>query len=366
MKILHIVETLKGGGAETFVRQLLPRLRDRGIDSRVVAMYAANLTDQERAGLGCDVYEVHKRGRYDLGAPYRLFRIVKEVAPDIAHTHVVTGKYWGRACAAFAGVPVIVHTEHSSRPRIRPWEWPASFLLNRRTDAVITFSERTAAFLRRRERASKLFVIPNGIQVGAPPSALQRSEARRALQAGDKTVIGMVGNLLPVKNYDLALKAFSLLPPPMRATTRLDIFGAGPLDQHLRSRANDLGLNSSVAFWGFNSNVHELLAGFDLLLSTSLRESAPLSFLEAMNAGLPIIGTPSMGTLDIVDDGITGTVVRTWEAGDVAQALKRAIDDPAWRVQASTSSWLRLKDNFDIEIVADRHLRLYEDLTRAG
>jgi len=191
-----------------------------------------------------------------------------------------------------------------------------------------------------------------------------RASAKATLGAEGKVVIGMVGNLLPVKNYGVALQAFSELPSHVRSQARLDIFGAGPLDATLKQQAAGLGLASEIVFHGFQADIQRILLAFDLFLSTSLRESAPLSYLEAMNAAIPIVATPSMGTLDIVEDGATGIIVNSWEPNDIVRALERAISDPAWRRAAGLKSWERLKKDYDIELVADRHVELYQRLLK--
>jgi glycosyltransferase involved in cell wall biosynthesis len=362
MRVLHVVQTLKGGGAESLVCDLLPRLRLRGIDAGVIAVYSADLTSAERQALDCDIVEIHKKRGLDLQAPYRLWRAIRQWRPDIVHTHVVTGKYWGRACAALAGVPTIVHTEHSPLPRLRTWEWPASYILNLRTKAMITFSKRTAQFLERRERAKKLYIIPNGIPVGEPPSETDRASSKIALGADGRIVIGVVANLYPQKNHKLALDAFSRLPKNVRELARIHMFGAGPLEKALKNQASELGINEDIVFHGFESNVRTLFPGMDIFLSVALFEAAPISYLEAMNAALPIVGTPSIGTLDMVVDGVTGIVIPTWNPIDVVSALEKAITDPHWRASAGIASWQRLRDCYNIESAADQHVQLYRSL----
>jgi glycosyltransferase involved in cell wall biosynthesis len=360
MRVLHVIATLRGGGAETLVRELLPRLRSRDLDVGVFSAYDPRLSADERAQAPYPIFEGAKGGRGDAGFGARAIAAIRRFRPHIVHTHTVTGKYWGRACALAAGVPHILHTEHSPQSRLASWEPPFAHLLVRRTDAFITFSERTAAFVAAREPIPRIEIIPNGISIDPAPTEEQRVEARRVLgAAAGSVVIGVVANLQPQKNHRLALEAFANLSGAERRLARLEFFGAGPQEAALRTLAARLGVGAAVTFWGFRSDVRRLLPGLDALLTVSTVEAAPISLLEAMSACLPILGTPHHGTLDLVQDGVSGIVIPDWSAENVTQALRRTIRDTAWRERAGRHARTRLVEEFDIERVADRHAALY-------
>lgn len=363
LRVLHIIATLRGGGAETLVRELVPRLSRRGIDVSVLSAYDPRLTDDEYISLPYLLLRGEKRGRFDTGFPARTIAAIARLRPDIVHTHTVTGKYWGRACALAAGVPRIVHTEHSPQSRLARWEPPFAHALVGRTDAFVTFSSRTAAFIAAREPVPRIEVIPNGIAIPAAPSAYDRHGARAALLAPDGTiVIGVVANFQPQKNQRLAIESFARLAPAERSRVRLDFFGAGPEEGALRALAGHLGVIDRVKFWGFRPDVRRLLPGLDLLLTVATLEAAPISLLEAMAAQLPILGTPHHGTLDLVIDKETGTVISDWSPAHVTAALRHAIADRDWRVAAGAAGRRRLITTFDIETVADRHVEFYHSL----
>ena len=365
-RVLHVVQTLKGGGAETLVRNLLPRMRARGVDVEVATVYPSNLTPEEKAALRAPVHELNRRNRLDFSAPFRLWKLMNRLKPGIVHTHVTTGKYWGRLCAVVAGVPTIVHTEHSPDPRLEFWERPLSWFLNTRTTAIVTFSERTAAFIRRRENTPRTLIIPNGIQISAPPNNTQRVNARSMLQADNMMIVGVVASLYPLKNHELATRAFTLLPEATRRKARLDIFGTGPLEETLKGLVQQLGIDRHVVFHGFRTDVHRLMAGFDIFLSVALGEAAPISFLEAMSALVPIVATPSIGALDMVEDGLTGLIAKSWDPTDVASALNQALSDEAWRRDSAKRGWSRLVSTYDIEQTVDKYIELYQRASNPG
>jgi len=291
-------------------------------------------------------------------------QLIREIRPDIVHTHTHVGASWGRTAAMLEKVPIIVHTEHRSVDSLPLLELIAHSIINRRTDVTVTFSERTAELVRHRESLDAVHIIPNGIRVRpAPPTESDRRAARAVLGFGeDLVVVGMIANLLPNKNPGLVIDAFARLTPEARGVARLAFFGDGPLRNDLLAQAARLGIQSFVQLYGFRADLEQVLPGLDLMVSTSAREMMPMSFLESMNAALPIIGAPHVGTLDLVRDGETGIILSSWDADALAAALDWAIERPDWRLRAGNAAYERLRRNFDIESVADRYVDLYRSL----
>jgi glycosyltransferase involved in cell wall biosynthesis len=361
LRVLHVVATLRGGGAETLVRTLLPQLARRGIDIAAFSAYDSRLTLGERTQLEYRLFEGGKSGRFDLTFGARLVRAIRAYRPHIVHTHTVTGKYWGRAGAVAAGVPHIVHTEHSSY--IGSWEMPFARALAARTDAVISFSARTADLVRAREPVAHSEIIPNGVELSASPTAAVRTAARAHLEVSDDIVLfGMIASLIPLKNHPLAIRAFARLPATLRSKARLAIFGRGPEEPALRDLANRLGVGDRVIFGGFRADIHSVLPALDALLSVSWSEAAPLSMLEAMSAGVPIVGTPHGGSLDMIEHEHSGLIVDGWDEMRLCAALERVIIDSDWRRNAGRAGRERVEREFTIDIVAARHIALYARL----
>jgi glycosyltransferase involved in cell wall biosynthesis len=346
------------------VRYLLPRLRSRGVETMAASLYASGLTPAETQQLHTPVYDCGRRGRWDIGALRRLAEITSGCHPDIVHTHVFSGKYWGRTIAWACRVPVIVHTEHSSHSHISIWERLMGSLLARPTRATITFSPRMAALVARRDRAARIIIIPNGIPVTEYPEPAVVLSARTKLGARHSLVIGMLGNLVPSKNYDLAIQVMNRCVNERGIDCELHIFGAGPCERRIYRVIDAHHLTDRVVVHGYRADARSLLPGLDVFLSTATVEAAPISYLEAMVAGIPIVATPTSGTLDMVVDGETGFIARSWQLDDVATSLERALRDGAWRVKAGKAAWTRVRQFYDIEHVADQHVRLYESLLR--
>src|SRR5579872_39212 len=363
-RVLHVVRSLRGGGAETFVRELVPRLRVRGLDAQVLCAYGASgLSVEETQSWSGKIYCQQRSGVSKFAYLARLRRLMQQVAPDVVHTHTHVGASWGRAAAVLAGVPVIAHTEHRSVETLSYLERLAFGVLNNRTDVVVTFSERAAELVRRRENVRDLRIIPNGVVVRPSPSQGDRDAARDQLAFEQSSIIvGMIANLYAHKNPSAAIEAVASLSSQLRATVRLAMFGDGPQRSSLEQLARELGIRDCVRFFGFRADLELLLPGLDMVLTTSPREMMPMSLLEAMNAALPIVGTPHAGTLDLVVDAETGLIVRSWEPRQIAEAIAWAATNPEWRRRAGNAAYVRLAKNFDIEKVADQYFALYDSL----
>jgi glycosyltransferase involved in cell wall biosynthesis len=174
----------------------------------------------------------------------------------------------------------------------------------------------------------KLRVVRNGIR---PVSAARaRGEVRERLGLpDDRPVVLSVGRMIDVKGHLFLLGAVAEV-----ARRRPDILfvwvGGGPLEDELRRRVSDLGLQGSVWFAGRRDDVPDLIGTADLFLLASIVEGLPLVVLEAMAAGRPVVGTRVCGTSEVVQDGVTGRLVgsgRLDGSGDTA-ALAAAILEP--------------------------------------
>ncbi|MEA2665822.1 MAG: hypothetical protein QOI11_2766, partial [Candidatus Eremiobacteraeota bacterium] len=265
--------------------------------------------------------------------------------------------------ALAAGVPRIVHTEHNSEYGLPlPGLFRAvDLVLNPRTDAVVTFSALQRARLVREERipAERIAVIPNGIPLPAPrPGA--RAAARRALGAGpDERVVVHVGRFSAVKNQRLAVEALAALPAP----ARLVLIGTGEGGAALAALAAARGVGERVAFLGYRDDAAELLHGADAVAVTSLNEAMPLTVIEALVAGAPVVSTPWAGARDMLGEGAYGLVAEDFGPAAFAAALGALFADPAAARARAERAMAFARAEYDIRTTVRRHAELYRALS---
>lgn len=359
--MLHVISDLGTYGAERFVMRLLDAFDEPDVESAALTIAAPR---GARPALRVPLFGADRRNKLDLGFLGRMVGTMRRWRPDLVHTHTAWGKYYGRIAALAAGVPRIVHTEHNSEYGL---PLPGLFravdrVLNPRTAAVVTFSPTQARRLVREERIppERIAVIPNGIPL-APPRPGAREDARRALgaAAGERTIVH-VGRLSAVKNQRLALEALAALSEP---AARLVLIGTGEDGPALEALAAARGLSGRVAFLGYRPDAAELLAGADALAVTSLNEAMPLSVIEAMAAGAPVVSTPWAGADEMLGGGAYGLVAADFSPAGFAAALGTLFADPAAARARAERAAAHARAEYDIRTTVRRHAELYRALS---
>ena len=369
LRVLHVIQSLKGYGAERQIATLLPLLRNAGVETAALAIYASGLDVKECAALGCPVIELGRRTRRDYSFPLRLVREIKRFGPDVVHTHMHVGKYWGRMAAMAAGVPILVHTEHNPCDvRRSPLERLIDPALSGRTACVVTFLQEQREVLAGVDGLApgRVAIIPNGIDPGPPVTDEQRAEGRRLLGVrGGEYAMLLIGRLEYQKNQALALRAIADLPPALRERTKLALLGAGHEGEALQALTRELGLEPHVTFHGYRSDVAKLLPGADLVLMTSRFEGMPLTLIEAMLAGVPIVTTPWVGARSMLGNGAYGVVTTDTEPQSVASAIAWIMGDAARRSAIAGRAREWAVQEYDIRRMAGAYRDLYVKLWEA-
>ncbi len=358
MRVLHVIADLGTYGAERLVSRLLEEFDDPGVESAALTVLAPR---GPRPGLAVPVFAADRRGHRDVGFLGRMVGAMRRWRPDIVHTHTHYGKYWGRLAAVAAGVPRIVHTEHNSEFGSATLFRAFDLVLNPRTDAVVTFSavQRERLIREERLRPERIVVIPNGIPLTAPaPGARERARATLGAREGERLVLH-VGRLSAVKNQTLAIEALALLDE----RTRLVLVGDGADRAALEAAARERGLAERVAFLGYRDDAAALLAGADALAVTSRNEAMPLTVIEALLAGAPVVSTPWAGASDMLGGGAYGLVADDFSPAAFAAALgARFADEAAARERAERGA-VFARAEYDIRTTVRRHAELYRALS---
>jgi glycosyltransferase involved in cell wall biosynthesis len=353
MRVLHVVTNLGTYGAERFAGRLAERVAALGDDVAVMTIAPSP------PGVACAVplLEVGRRGRYDVAFLPRMVSMMRRYRPDVVHTHMHHGKYWGRVAALAAGARAIVHTEHNSEFGAPNAFRPLGRLLAARTAAFVAFSQTHRAALAADEAIplERIAVIPNGIDLAPPgPGARARARAELAVR-DDETVLMHVGRLAHVKNQELAVEALALLAPHVR----LVLVGDGVDRAMLGALARERGVAERVTFLGFRDDAAQLVAGADIALVTSRNEAMPLAVIEAMAAGVPLVSVPWNGANEMLGGGERGVVAHDYTPAALASALRSALDDPAATSARAERARRFALAEYDVATTARRYAELY-------
>ncbi|MBN2170756.1 MAG: glycosyltransferase [Candidatus Krumholzibacteriota bacterium] len=284
--ILVLASTLRVGGGERVLAQLLLALRDRGTPLSLLLLKEPGPVGGELAKAGIPTRAL---GLGSTRHPRALLAVLVALRRDGAALLYVQDHhdclFWGRLAAALAGfLPVLSPVHSSAQGGLRAFRAYNRLLLGLSPN-LVTLGSWQEDGLRRREGLSPGFWVrvPNPVD-----GERLRPGPRR--EDGGPIILGTVAALRPEKRQDLLLDLAARLAG--RREIELWLVGAGPEEAALRRRAEDLGIADRVRFWGRRDDVPALLARMDLFILTSAEEALPLSVLEALAAGVPVAAPP--------------------------------------------------------------------------
>jgi glycosyltransferase involved in cell wall biosynthesis len=206
-------------------------------------------------------------------------------------------------------------------------------------------------------------IIPNGIETARYQLESPGEKIKQELgMEPEDPLITTIGTLSPVKNQAMLIKAVAQVVS-VYPKLRLIIVGEGPLKKELVALQEEMGLKQQLRFLGLRKDIPEILAGTDIFVSTSLYEGLPLSILEAMAAGKPVVATAVPGTLEVLEDG-SGLLIPLDSQADLAQTLKRLIEEPEQRKVLGKKAQERVSHHYSLEGYVLSWQSLYEELMR--
>ena len=334
-------------------------------------------------GAPVDVSFVPALGRavhpwHDVVALAKLLRLVVRYRPHIIHTHTAKAGALGRVAAAmFRRVARghscrVLHTFHGNvfHGYFSPMASRAALVTERRlaalSDRIITLSEHLKAELVYRFHiapAGKVVVVPLGLDLAPFCRVPRDGRFRASLGIGtDTCVVACVGRLVPVKNHVLLLETARLLRESGHTDFVFLVVGGGELQASLEREAAALELSQQVRFLGWRRDLPAVYGGTDMALLTSHNEGTPVSLIEAMASGLPVVSTDVGGVRDVVQDGETGDLVTPNDARALASAIERLGADPERRRALGAAGRARAVERFTRERLLARIADLYESL----
>jgi glycosyltransferase involved in cell wall biosynthesis len=354
MRVAHVTLQLETGGLERLLVEFA-RCADRErFQPHVVCLGPRGPLADIIESLGCPVIALNAPGGVRPALLLTLARLFRSEAFDVVHTHNTKPLLYAGPAARLAGVGTVVHTRHgqrhgATRRQNALFRWASCC-----ADRIVCVSEES----RRRSLAeglseNRLVTIVNGIDRERFSPGRFDPEAPAIY----------VGRLTPEKDVATLLRASALLLAA-RPALRLRVVGDGPCAGELRELAAALGISRAVEFLGVRSDVDELLRSSSMLLLSSRTEGIPLTVLEAMAAGLPVVATDVGGTSEAVADGCTGLLVPAGDAQALASAALAILDRPDRATAMATQGIARVKEHFDVRDMVGRYEALYESLCR--
>ncbi|MBL0159496.1 MAG: glycosyltransferase [Bryobacterales bacterium] len=361
MRVVHLISSAGWYGAENVLVNLAAASRALGCDAVAGVLCDARNPHTEVAeraearGVPSEIF--HCSGRLDLGAMQELRRWVAGTGVDIVHTHgykanfYASGALWGRS----TGWVTTCHTgtdQPESTPFLRAYDAMNRYLL-RRVDRVVAVSPAIAAgLLAQGVDEARLATIGNGV-------AADRFQLPHTPEG--VPVVGIVGRLIREKGPYILLEAAERIIGEFPKTLFVFV-GDGPERAELERAAADAGLAGNVHFAGERSDMPEVYASFDVFAQPSFSEGMPMTVLEAMAAGLPIVATSVGAVPSLLEPAECGLLCPPGDAAALAESVLLILRDEALAARLGAAARQHLRAHYSAEAMAGQYLALYKEI----
>jgi glycosyltransferase involved in cell wall biosynthesis len=361
VKILFILPRAQSGGAE---RQLFYLLS--GLDKKKFEVYLGFLYEREQQKnvfhkiKGIHVTYFRKRCVFDVSVYLRIAKFIEQHDIDIVHSFMEGINAYLPSFIAGSAIPA-GGIMSSFDKGLTVWSKIERFFISKlftKYGKLILISCSYSGmnlYLRKGFQKNKVFTIPNGIDYDKFSHG-KKEKITKEFDLKNDFVIGSVGRLIEVKNYDNLIRMFSEISK--EHNLKLLIVGAGPMMKGLKNLVSELHLSDKVILTGNRTDVPDLLARMDIFVFPSLSEGWPNALGEAMSAGLPVISYDVGDVKYVIKEGINGVIVKN----DMASMKKRILElmkSKTLRVSMGIAARKTIMDNFSVERMVQRYESAY-------
>jgi glycosyltransferase involved in cell wall biosynthesis len=378
-KVLHVINTLRGGGAEMNLIRLAQHTDRSRVEPHLAYCGHWPLeTEVERCGVPILRLDENGRRVRSAATPRIIARLAAYILKNdiqLVHTHLFNAHAWAAPAARLVGVKVLEHV-HDHRytdramlmnlglPDTRQYDQAPLLARLSHHIVVLTNHNRDQVMQRLGMVASRISVITNGLaHRGVAPASDERARLRLSLGIpADAFVLLGVGRLANEKNFKTLIAAAERVRAHVPALHVL-ILGQGPERDDLQARIDAVKLGGVVKLAGHHADVQAYYDCADVFVQPSYFELHSLAMLEAMQAGLPAIVSQGVGANDeMITHARTGFLVHPNDVAQWAQIITTLFEQPALRAAVGCQGRALVESNCDIRHVCARFESLYEEL----
>ena len=368
LRLLFLLNSLPAaGGAEKFVLGHVRHADRSRFDILVAQLGGSQVLVRAFEELGTTVHNLGERRRPDPRSLARLAVLLRTRRVDILQAHVGYSCLVARLVGRLSRVPTIVTTEQAMFEQYSPATRRGLAWTRRLAHGQVYISRASFETFASRDptlRRSEPLIIPNGVDSVALAEAASRGrpEVRAELGLGPEDLAyANVARLHPDKGQRVLIDAFAEVAARL-PRARLFLVGVGPLEAELRSRVLAHRVDDRVTFLKERTDVPRLLGGFDVYVHPALNEALGIAPLEAMAAGLPIIGTRVGGLPEYIEHGSTGWLVPPGDAAALAATMAGVAARPGEARAVAARGQARIRRHYDIRDSVAAYETLYRRL----
>ena len=366
IKVLHIVPMLSPGGAERVAVHIVRGLNPQRYEALVVSFSGRLGCDLDRMleEAGIEVRYLGKRPGFDYRVYHRVNAVLRDYRPHVVHTHLQVLRYALLPCMFSLNDASLVHTVHNLAEReVEPRGRLVQRFAFKHGVVPIAVALEVARSVERLYGIQPCRVISNCIPTDCYAHPRTPRGVWRAKEgfASEDILFVCVARFVPQKNHALLLKAF-VEGPACNPHAHLVLVGEGAMREQLEQQAKNLGLADQVHFLGVRSDIPEVLGAMDVFVLSSDYEGSPLSVIEAMASGLPIVSTAVGGVPDLFDSGREGFIVQPRDVQGLSEPMVFLLGNREARQSMGMAGARRARGKFDVSTMVQAYERLYESL----
>lgn len=369
--IAHVIFSLGTGGLENGLVNLINHIPEEKYSHVIICLKQSSDFSKRLKRQDIQIFELNKNEGQDWGSFIKMYRILKQINPDIIHTRNLAALEY-QVPAYFAGVKCRIHGEHGwevfdPEGKNAKYQWLRR-MIQPFVHRFIPLSVHLEHYLTKDVgiAARKVSRICNGVDTEKfhPLQAQQKSQGECPFAfSPDKIYIGTVGRMHGVKDQITLVKAFITLideNPALKNKLVLILIGDGPLRADAEKLLHDSHLEKQAWLPGNRDDIAEIMHYLDVFVLPSQAEGISNTILEAMATGLPVIATRVGGNPELIKEGFTGSLVEKENPSAMAVCLLSYIQDKSMREQRGANARKRIMEEFSLQVMVNNYTNVYD------
>ena len=365
MVVLHFIDSLRMGGKERQVVELLKGLKKRrDIELVLVCMGSEDFYRPEIEELDIRIIYLTRRCRWDPFVFWKFYKVVGRYQPDLIHTNCWMTSFYSLPISRMKGVKLVngsMRNAFTSKlvrglKGSNAWlRWHLERMLLRWSDYTIANS-RAGLVSRGLQESNRNVVIYNGFDFSRVENVGRNNPFKTKKGWGDRKVVGMVGEFSKFKDYEMYLSAAQMVLSHREDVVFLAI-GSG---ENLETIEKRVPIEcEGIKFLGMRKDVEEIVSCFDIGVLSSHSEGISNAIMEYMAFGKPVVATDTGGTRELVLDKRSGFLVPPGDPKALAENVEYLLDHPEVAKKMGETGRSRLKDSFSLEKMVENTVRVY-------
>ncbi|KPK75376.1 MAG: hypothetical protein AMJ89_04645 [candidate division Zixibacteria bacterium SM23_73] len=372
IKVCHLISGDLWAGAEAQITILLSQLAKEKHLENFALIYNRGKLAEELKRLNISFHILEEKENNPMKLFIKTYRWLKHQEVDLIHTHRYKENIIGSLAARMGGIQHIVRTYHGMPEPFEGFKnikYKFYILLDYLISKLLVKKIITASFdikekLSQRLGEKKVTSIPNSVNLDSLKIEKAPRRVRQMLGVGDDcTIIGSAGRLVPIKGYQVFLKAAQLIKQ-RESKVKFLIVGDGPEKSNLEKLSDELKISEDFLFPGYREDIQDIINVMDIFVLTSFHEGIPMVLLEAMGLEKPIVATKVGGIPEVITDQISGALIEPNDPEDLAQKSLYLLQEREIREKMGSEAKRRIEESFTAERMAQRVLEIYQSMVR--